>query len=86
MASTTYEITGADITEVLEWAATMAEHAAPHGDETTFVVYLSHADGDRVTLIRLAGTDPTEVGESAPFGGDISDETPGGAVEAGSTA
>ncbi len=51
--SAEFEITDADIDDVLDWAT----HRDSNHD--SFTVYACHQDDGRLGLIRLLGTDPT---------------------------
>jgi hypothetical protein len=48
-----FEVTDADIDDVLEWATSRP------GDHVSFTVYACHQNEGRLGLIRLLGRDPT---------------------------
>lgn len=54
-ASDEWEITGADVDEVLTWARENA-------DGRRFIVYVRVDHGDGLGLVRLLGSDPNAVG------------------------
>jgi len=63
MRSETFEVSGADVTDVLAWASGKSE-----AEESEFVLYVSIASRADVTLFRLAGSDLVDSTGPVGFG------------------
>jgi hypothetical protein len=61
-ASDEYEITNADVAEVLDWAASQLPAKG-----TEFALYLRRFEGHELGLVLLVGRDPSDPAQSQPF-------------------